>query len=63
MELSPVHDGGKSIGIARILFGDDLLRLVQILLIVGVLILAADGLDVVIPLLWKNDIVLFRSRS
>lgn len=60
MELSPVHDGGKSIGIARIFLSDDLLRLVQVLLIVGVLILAADGLDVVIPLFRQDDIVLLQ---
>lgn len=60
MELSPVHDGGKSIGVARILLGDDPLCLVQVLFVMGMLVLAADGLDVVVPLLRKDDIVLLQ---
>ena len=60
MELSPVHDGRKGIGVARILLGDDPLRLVQVLLVMGMLVLAADGLDVVVPLLWKDHVVLLQ---
>jgi len=58
VELSPVHDGSESIRIARILFGDNPLCLVQVLLAMGMLVLAADGLDVVVPLLWKDHVVL-----
>ncbi len=60
MELSPVHDGGKGIGVTRVLFNDNTLCLVQILFIMGMLVLTADGLDVVVPLLRKDDVVLLQ---
>ena len=58
MKLPSIHHSGKSIGIAWIFLRNNLFDLFQILFIISMLILTAHGLNIIISLHWKNDIIL-----
>ena len=60
MQLSPIHHSGKGVGIARILFRNNLFYFIQVLFIMGMLILAAHSLNIVISLHRKDDIILLK---
>jgi len=58
MEFPPVHDGGKGLAVVGVFFGDDFFHFVQVFFVMGVLVLAADGFDVVVPLHRQDHVVL-----
>ena len=62
VEGAAAHDCLEGVAVAGVFLGDDLLHLVQVFLVVGVLVLAADGLDVVAPFLGKDDVVFGKDR-
>lgn len=58
VKFPPVHDGGEGLAVVGIFFGDDFFHFVQVLFVMGMFVLAADGFDVVVPLHGQDHIVL-----
>lgn len=58
VQLAPVHDSGEGSAVFGVFFGHDGFHFVQVLFVMGVFVLAADGFDIVIPLHRQDHIVL-----
>ncbi len=57
MEGAAAHDSLEGVAVAGVFLGDDLLDFIQVFFVVGVLVLAPHGLDVVAPFPGKDDVV------